>query len=185
MLARPVTLGDMNKHPLRLILPDIRSTGNVGAILRTADACGVELVYACGYTPYPLLPSDNRPPHIASRNTRAIAKTALGAETTVPILHYPDPVSAISEARTSGFNIIVIEQSEKSLNLYHYEPTGPLALVLGNEVDGVLDPVLSQADTILELPMIGQKESLNVAAAAAVALYQLRFGAPTVARPAV
>lgn len=169
-------MDDMTKHPLRLILADIRSTGNVGAILRTADACGVELVYVCGYTPYPLLASDERPPHVAARNTRAIAKTALGAETTIPILHYPDPLSAVNEARLAGFSIIVIEQSEKSLNLYQYKQAGPLALVLGNEVSGVLGPVLEQADTILELPMIGQKESLNVSVAAGISLYQLRFG---------
>jgi 23S rRNA (guanosine2251-2'-O)-methyltransferase len=168
----------MNKHPLRLVLSDIRSTGNVGAILRTADACGVELVYACGYTPYPELTDDNRPPHVAASNTRAIAKTALGAEASVPVLHFPDTTSAIAEARIQGFSIIVIEQSESSLNLYHYEPAGPIALVLGNEITGVLAPELAAADAILELPMVGQKESLNVAAAAAVAMYQLRFGRP-------
>jgi 23S rRNA (guanosine2251-2'-O)-methyltransferase len=167
----------MNKFPLRLILSDIRSAGNIGAILRTADACGVELVYACGYTPYPRLPDDDRPPHIASRNTRAIAKTALGAEATVPVLHFPDTTSGIIEAHTHGFSIIVIEQSEKSLNLYQYRPAGPTALVLGNEVTGVQPAEIERADAILELPMIGRKESLNVAAAAAVTMYQLRFGA--------
>jgi 23S rRNA (guanosine2251-2'-O)-methyltransferase len=179
----PVTLVGMNKVPLRLILSDLRSTGNVGAILRTADACGVELVYACGYTPYPKLANDDRPPHVADTNTRAIAKTALGAEATVPVLHFSDTTSAMIEPRTQGFSLIVIEQSEKSLNLYQYQPTGPLALVLGNEVTGVLPPQLVVADAILELPMIGQKESLNVAVAAGIALYQLRFGtAPKPAR---
>ncbi|MDB5178915.1 MAG: methyltransferase [Patescibacteria group bacterium] len=166
-----------NDLPIRLILSDIRSAQNVGAILRTADACRVELVYACGYTPYPIVKADTRPAHIAASNTRAIAKTALGAERTVPVLHFPDTASAISEARSEGFNISIIEQAEDSLNLYHYQPTGPTALVLGNEVTGVAAAELAQADTILELPMLGAKESLNVSVAAGIALYQLRFGA--------
>jgi len=169
----------MNNLPLRLILSDIRSAANVGAILRTADACHVEQVYACGYTPYPRAqPLDLRPPHVIASNTRAIAKSALGAETTVPILHCPDAVSAIRDARSAGFTIIVIEQAENALNLYHYQPANPLALVLGNEVSGVPRAEQALADAILELPMLGTKESLNVSVAGGVALYQLRFGNP-------
>src|SRR4051812_14318237 len=114
----------MNDFSLRLILSDIRGAGNVGAMLRTADAAGVELVYAAGYTPYPSasLINDPRPPHVALSNTRAIAKTALGAELTMPIQSTPDTLTAIQEAKRNGFKIIVIEQSERSLNLYHYRP---------------------------------------------------------------
>jgi tRNA G18 (ribose-2'-O)-methylase SpoU len=166
----------VNNHALHLILDDIRSAHNVGAILRTCDAAGVGGVSACGNTPYPLLPSDNRPPHIAASNARAIAKTALGAEKTVPVQHFPNTISAISEAKQLGFKIIVLEQSERSLNLYHYHPDHPLALVVGNEIRGVAPEVLSAADTILELPMLGGKESLNVAVSAGIALYYLRFG---------
>lgn len=164
-----------NNFPIRLILSDIRSTYNVGAILRTADATAIELAYACGYTPYPLLPRDNRPPHVAAANTKAISKTALGAESTVPMRHFPDTISAISEARSEGFSIIVLEQAEGSLNLFDYRPASPVALILGNEPDGVDPETLSQADTILELPMRGRKESLNVAVAAGIAMYHLRF----------
>jgi len=166
----------MNKLPLRLILADIRSAYNVGAILRTADAINIELAYASGYTPYPVLPRDPRPAHITDANTRAIAKTALGAETTVPMRHIPDTVSAIHEARASGFSVIVLEQAEGSLNLFDFVPTTPIALVLGNEPLGVDAATLRAADTILELPMLGHKESLNVAVAAGIAMYHLRFG---------
>jgi tRNA G18 (ribose-2'-O)-methylase SpoU len=166
----------MNKFPLRLILSDIRSTHNVGAILRTADACGVELAYACGYTPYPQQVNDGRPAHVAAANTRAIAKTALGAEKSVFVRHLPDTFSAIREARDLGFKIIVLEQSEKSLNLYHFHPQSPVALVAGNEVEGVDPGILEVADTVIELPMLGSKESLNVAVATGIALYGLRFG---------
>jgi 23S rRNA (guanosine2251-2'-O)-methyltransferase len=166
----------VNNHALYLILDNIRSAHNVGAILRTCDAAGVAGVYACGYTPYPLLQSDDRPSHIAASNARAIAKTALGAEKTVPVLHFPETQSAISEAKQLGFKIMVLEQSERSLNLYRYTPTGPLALVVGNEVDGVSPEALAAADSILELPMLGRKESLNVAVSTGIALYHLRFG---------
>lgn len=165
----------MNKYPFRLILSDIRSTYNVGAILRTADAVGVELVYACSYTPYPALPHDSRPAHIASANTRAIAKTALGAEATVPVEHFPDTLTAIAAARSSGYTITVLEQAENSLNLYQFHPDSPIALILGNEPQGVDTATLEAADAILELPMLGRKESLNVAVAAGIAMYYLRF----------
>ncbi|HEY2003963.1 MAG TPA: TrmH family RNA methyltransferase [Candidatus Saccharimonadia bacterium] len=167
----------MNNYPLRLILADIRSTYNVGAILRTADACSIELVYACGYTPFPAIPGDHRPAHIADANTHAIAKTALGAETTVPVRHLPDTAAAIREARASSFSIIVLEQAEGSLNLLEFKPTTPIALVLGNEPLGIDTSTLQAADTILELPMLGRKESLNVAVASGIALYHLRFTA--------
>jgi tRNA G18 (ribose-2'-O)-methylase SpoU len=166
----------MNNLPLRLILADVRSTHNVGAILRTADAAAIELVYACGLTPYPQIPGDDRPAHVSAANHRQIAKTALGAESSVPVLHLPDTPSAIREARSSGFKIIVLEQAENSLKLFDYHPAEPIALVFGNEVSGVPPEIQRSADTVLELPMRGHKESLNVAVAAGIAIYQLRFG---------
>ena len=166
----------MNKLALRLILCDIRSAHNVGAIFRTADACGIEHVYVTGYTPYPRLQNDSRPPHVSSSNTSAIAKTALGAERTMSIGHFAEPSQAILHARSEGFTITVLEQSEKSLNLFNFKPAAPLALVLGNEVTGVPQNLLQEADQILELPMLGAKESLNVAVTGAVAMYRLRFG---------
>ncbi len=177
-LKLSVTLGIMTKFPLRLILSDIRSTYNVGSILRTADAAGIEHVYTCGYTPYPRLPNDERPPHIAASNTQAIAKTALGAELTLPISHTTTTLEAISRARHDGFTIIILEQAENSLNLYDYHMMSPVALVLGNEVTGVSSGHQALGDATLEIPMLGTKESLNVSVATAIAIYQLRFGLP-------
>lgn len=166
----------MTRYDIQLILSDIRSAQNVGAILRTADACGVSRVYACGYTPYPAHKGDNRPAHVADANTRAIAKTALGAQSTISITHTPDTRSAVLAAREAGYRVIVVEQSETSLNLYRYKPDGNIALLLGNEVTGVEPQDMALADQVVEIPMIGQKESLNVAVAAGIAMYQLRFG---------
>lgn len=163
---------------LRLILDDIRSTHNVGAMLRTCDAAGVELVYACGLTPFPQTSPDSRPPHVASSNTRAIAKTALGAELTVTMKPMATTDAAILDAKALGFTIMVLEQAEGSLSLYHLPQPLPsaIALVVGSETTGVSPSALAAADTIIELPMLGAKESLNVASAAAIALYELRFG---------
>jgi 23S rRNA (guanosine2251-2'-O)-methyltransferase len=166
----------MTNYPIRLILDNLRSTANVGSILRTAEGCGVELLYLTGYTPYPLLPHDDRPPHIADSNHRAIAKTALGAEALVPLRHTPDTITAIQEARSDGFTITILEQAENSLTLKAYKPDGPVALVLGREVEGVSLDTLALADYIVEIPMLGQKESYGVAVAAGMALYQLRYG---------
>jgi 23S rRNA (guanosine2251-2'-O)-methyltransferase len=155
----------MTKSPMRLILSNLRSAGNVGQILRTADAAGVETVCACGYTPYPQTDRDSRPPHISIANQRAIAKTALGAELSVPVLHYPDTITALREAKSLGFKIIIVEQAENALNLFDYNP--PLNQPFPTDLEA--------ADAILELPMLGRKESLNVAATVAIALYYLRF----------
>jgi 23S rRNA (guanosine2251-2'-O)-methyltransferase len=166
----------MTNRSLRLILSDIRSAYNVGAILRTADACAVEVVYACGYTPYPRTTGDNRPEHVISANTRDIAKTALGAESSVRVLHSPSTTQAIREARTAGFTIIMLEQAEGSLNALTFQPpNAPLTLVVGNEVTGLSPDDLALADHVLELPMLGRKESLNVSVATGIALYRLRF----------
>jgi tRNA G18 (ribose-2'-O)-methylase SpoU len=166
----------MNTHRIRLILDNVRSAHNVGAILRSADACGVELVAACGYTPYPVVPGDSRPPHVQTSNTKSIAKTALGAQTSVPILHYSATTLAITEARAQSFKITVLEQSERSLNLYRFIPEFPLALVVGNEIDGVSTEIQALSDAVVELPMLGSKESFNAAVAASIAMFHLRFG---------
>lgn len=165
----------MPSYPIRLVLDNIRSTANVGSILRTADAFAIECVYAVGYTPFPRQPGlpDNRAPYIAAANTKAIAKTALGAELTMSVTHLPDIEIAIEKLKTDGYQIIVLEQAENSLTLKDFAVTGPTALVLGNEVTGVSPQALAAADTILEIPMLGHKESFGVAVAAGIALYAL------------
>ncbi len=164
------------QQSLALILPDIRSAQNVGAILRTADAVGVTLVMTAGYTPHPPAPNDPRPPHVASSNARAIGKTALGAELTVPLEHCDTEAQAFARATQLGYQTIGLEQAPGSVNLFEFKPTGPIALVLGNEVDGLSAEALAACDVILELPMVGTKESLNVSVAAGIAMYQLRYG---------
>lgn len=164
---------------LTLILDNIRSAYNVGAILRTCDAVGVHQVFACGTTPYPRVGNDSRDPLIANRNTREIAKTALGAEKTVMVEHYNDTAAALSHCRALHCTLIGLEQAPGAQNLMTMNSLSmsksPLALIVGNEVEGLSASVLSACDIIAEIPQRGSKESLNVSVAASVALYTLLF----------
>ncbi|HSX43464.1 MAG TPA: TrmH family RNA methyltransferase [Candidatus Saccharimonadales bacterium] len=159
-----------------VIAHDIRSTHNVGSLLRTCEGLGVSHVYFTGYTPYPFIADDtDRLPHITAKLSAQIHKTALGAETLVPWSHHTDVCALIAQLKTEGYIVAALEQGERSTTLPEYHAPDKLALLLGREVEGI-DPELLQAcDTLLEIPMDGQKESFNVVQAAAMALYQLRF----------
>ncbi len=160
---------------LTLILYNLRSNYNVGAILRTADAVGVTRVIAVGTTPYPELKNDTRPPHVRSANTQAIAKSALGAELSVTVSYEPNIKKTLNNLRGSKITILALEQAPDSFDLATYRrPKGPIALVVGSEVTGIEPEVLELCDVVLEIPMHGQKESLNVSVATGIALYQLR-----------
>lgn len=160
--------------PLLLILADIRSTHNVGSILRSADCFGVSEVLFAGYTPYPKLPGDKRLPHLAAKLTKAIYKTALGAEATMPMAVFKDVEAAIVYAKAKGYLVAALEQASGSTSLPSFKPKLPMALLLGNEISGLASKTLGQCDIIIEIPQYGKKESLNVATAAAIALYTLR-----------
>lgn len=158
-----------------LVAHNVRSAHNVGSLLRTADGLGVKKVYLTGYSPYPLAASDPRLPHLAAKIDKQINKTALGAATTVAWEHAPDIAALISRLRGNQFEMVALEQTPLSLKLNNFKPAGHVALMVGNEVDGLDKTVLDLADVCLEIPMLGQKESLNVSVAAAIGLYHLRF----------
>jgi len=162
---------------LILVVHNIRSTHNVGSLLRTADGLGLEAVYLTGYTPYPAAPDDERLPHLAQKLTQQIHKTALGAETTVPWRHFATIDQALAALRQSGFTIAALEQAAGSIALPDFQPPPKLAIIVGREVEGLEPEVLQAVDQIIEIPMAGLKESFNVAIAAAMALYHCRFRA--------
>ena len=147
-----------------VILDNIRSTHNVGSIFRTGDAAGVSKVYLCGYTPAPI--------DRFGREQKDIAKTALGAETAVA-WEQGSTAEVIAQLRADGFTICAVEQDAQSVSLYDYKRPQKLALIFGNEVDGVSQEALEASDTILEIPMHGEKESLNVSVSVGVALFVL------------
>jgi tRNA G18 (ribose-2'-O)-methylase SpoU len=158
-----------------LIAHNLRSAHNVGALLRTADGLGINKVYLSGYTPYPKEQNDTRLPHIAVKLDKQIAKTALGAEKSMDWEHHTDIFFIINELREAGYQIVALEQTNKSQALELFDPPGKLAIIAGREVEGIEKEILEMAETHIEIPMSGQKESYNVAIAAAIALYHCRF----------
>ena len=157
-----------------LVGHNIRSAHNVGSLLRTADGLGVSRVCLSGYTPYPSSTTDKRLPHLAAKIDRQIHKTALGAETSVTWSHFDDVFTLIDQLRKEGFLIAALEQSADSTDLNQFQPPQSIALVVGSEVEGLDSRVLEASDVRLEIPMLGAKESFNVAVAAAIAIYCLR-----------
>jgi len=148
------------KHTVVLILDNIRSMHNVGSAFRTADAFAAEALYLCGYTP--------QPPH------RDIHKTALGATETVHWKHFANTVDAVQNAKEQGYKIFAVEQAHDSAMLHDFRWNGdPVALVLGNEVTGVSEEVLSLADGVIEIPQFGSKHSLNISVSLGVVLWEL------------
>jgi 23S rRNA (guanosine2251-2'-O)-methyltransferase len=160
---------------LVLIAHNLRSTHNVGSLLRTAEGLGVEQVFLTGYTPYPLQDGDDRLPHLAHKIDKQISKTALGAETMMAWHHTTDLEALISSLKKRDFTLTALEQSQQAISLPDFKPPQRVAVIVGREVEGIEPGVLGQCDHILEIPMLGRKESFNVVQAAAMALYELQF----------
>ncbi|HMH70502.1 MAG TPA: TrmH family RNA methyltransferase [Candidatus Saccharimonadales bacterium] len=154
-----------------VIAHNIRSTHNVGALFRTSDGFGVSKIILSGYTPYPKLSVDTRLPHIAEKLTAQIHKTALGAETIVPFEH--TEILHFEALKDAGYTIVGLEQDARSIMLPDYTPPVKIALLLGEEVKGITTDMRALCDDLIEIPMVGQKESFNVSVAAGIALYAL------------
>lgn len=149
-----------SKKPIIVILDDIRSMHNVGSSFRTADAFAIEALYLCGFTP--------TPPH------RDIHKTALGATDTVKWQHFPTTLDAVTAAKNAGYKIYGVEQAHNSTLLHEFDYNNePIALVFGNEVNGVSEEVLAMADGCLEIPQYGSKHSLNISVSLGVVLWEM------------
>lgn len=155
---------------ITLVLHNIRSTHNVGAIFRTAEGFGVSHIVCSGYTPYPSHSSDIRLPHIAQKLTAQIHKTALGAEKLVPFSYY-ETIEEWFNSYTSP--IIALEQTTDSIQLEDFPVPDRFALLLGEEVQGIDEAILARCTNAIEIPMVGKKESFNVSVANGIALYQL------------
>lgn len=157
-----------------VILDDVRSTYNVGAIMRTLDGIGGGTMICCGITPYPDLGgADARSPVVITSNTKGIAKTALGAEAHISTSYAPDAISAIRSLK-AGTHVVALEQAPNSIDYFNYKaPSGDIALVVGNEVDGLSKETIAACEAAIEIPQHGHKESLNVSVAAGIALYAL------------
>ena len=154
-----------------VIAHNIRSTHNVGAIFRTAEGFGVTKIILSGYSPYPHIPADTRLPHIYEKLTSQIHKTALDAEMMVPFEYLEAPPLALLKSK--GYRIVGLEQEDRSINLADYKAPEKIALLIGEEVHGIEPELLAQCQDVLEIPMVGKKESFNVSVATGIALYAL------------
>ncbi len=163
------------KRKIAVIAHNIRSTHNVGSLFRTCDGLGVDSLYLTGYTPFPAMPSDDRLPHISSKLTKQIHKTALGAEETVYWEYVNNPIDVIQKLKTEGYTIAALEQTPDSQSLPEYDAPENIALILGEEVSGIPSDIMNETDVALEIPMFGSKESFNVSVATSMALYHFRF----------
>ncbi len=148
-----------------LILDSIRSVENTGSIFRTAEGLGVSKIYLCGTTPAPL--------DRFGRKRDDFTKVSLGSEEMVPWEYKEQLVEVIKELKDQDFKIYALEQSEASENLKNFKSNNLFALIVGNEVVGVNQTALGLSNEILEIEMKGKKESLNVAVATGIALFEL------------
>jgi 23S rRNA (guanosine2251-2'-O)-methyltransferase len=153
------------KNEIILILPDIRSAENVGAIFRTADGAGVRKIYISGYTPCPI--------DRFGRARKDIAKSALGAETFIPWEYSKSTTSLITKLKKEGYKIVGLEQDKKSIDFKKFKTPNKCALIVGNEVLGLDKKIKNACDALIEIPMHGKKESLNVSVATGIALFNL------------
>jgi 23S rRNA (guanosine2251-2'-O)-methyltransferase len=146
-----------------VMLCDIRSHYNVGAIFRTCDGAGVAKVFLAGYTPAPV--------DRFGRSVPEIHKTALGAETAVPWEFVTDAAATLAKLKEEGFKVVVVEQVPGSVMFADFAVPTRVVYVFGSETEGVPKEIVDLADTVLELPMHGMKESLNVSVTAGIVLY--------------
>ena len=149
----------MERH-IALLAHNVRSLWNVGSFFRTCDACGVEHLYLTGYTGYP--------------PRKEITKTAIGAEETVPWTSSVDPLPILQLLKQDGWEIVALEITPNAVPLETWKPSDKVCLVVGHELTGVPDDILSLCNTVVAIPMLGTKESLNVAVAAGIALHHAR-----------
>jgi len=149
-----------DKNKIIVVLDNIRSMHNVGSVFRTSDAFLIEAICLCGYTP--------QPPH------RDIQKTALGATETVDWIHFATTTEAVEQLKERGYKIFAVEQTEGSISLEKFpEMNEPIAVIFGNEVEGVDDALLPLCDGCIEIPQLGMKHSLNISVAAGIVLWKL------------
>jgi len=149
------------KSPIIIVLDNIRSQNNIGSAFRTSDAFRLESIYLCGITA--------TPPH------REIHKTALGAENTLNWQYFESTMEAVIQLKEQGYKIIAVEQAENSTLLQNYRATNTekIALIFGNEVDGVDQSIMDISDSCLEIPQFGTKHSLNITVSMGIVIWQI------------
>ena len=158
---RFIQLAMLNSKSILIILDNIRSVHNVGAILRTADGAGVEKVLLCGITPTP--------------EHKKVHKTALNAEEYIDWQYFSNTEEAIEYAKSEGYSIYAVEQDQTAVDLNEIELSDKSAFLFGNEITGVSPAIKQLSDSIIELPMNGKKNSLNVSTCVGIVTYYTKL----------
>lgn len=153
------------KKDVVVVLDNIRSVHNVGAIFRTADALGVSKIFLCGITPSPI--------DRFGRERNDLHKAALGAEKTVTWEYTLSSFLCVEQLKAEGYSVVCVEQDSDAVDYKTVNPKNKTVFVFGNEVEGVSKEVLSLADQIVEVPMLGQKESLNVSVTFGIVMFRI------------
>jgi len=155
------TLHRVRKLPVYIILNSIRSNYNVGSIFRSSDGAMIEKLYLCGYTPHP--------------PKKEILKTALGSTESIRWEYVKDAGEVISKLKNEGVKIGALEMTDRSIPYYEVKKKDfPLCMIVGNEITGVSQDLLKLCDFSLEIPQYGIKQSLNVAVAYGIMIFELR-----------
>ncbi len=150
----------MKTRSIRLLAHNVRSLWNVGSFFRTSDAMNVEKIYLTGYTGIP--------------PRQEISKVAIGAEEFVAWENFPEPLEILTKLKEEGWSLVALEITPNAVDIIDYKPADKVCLIVGHELTGVPPEILTLCDGVVMIPMLGQKESLNVAVAAGIALHQLR-----------
>ena len=158
-MVLPDQLEPVPRNPVHVVLDNIRSAFNVGSIFRTADAGAVEHIHLCGMTAYP--------------PNRKLAKTALGAFDYVPWTHHEQATDAIALLREQDVPTVAVETADEAAPHTSFDWPQPVAIVFGNEVTGIRPEVLAVCDAAVRIPMRGHKNSINVATAFGIVLYEI------------
>ncbi|MBU0559479.1 MAG: RNA methyltransferase [Bacteroidetes bacterium] len=154
-------LQHVNKLPVVVLLDSIRSSYNVGSIFRTSDGAMIEKLFLCGYTPHP--------------PKKEILKTSLGSTESVSWEYVKNPIELINRLKLEGYKICALELTDKSFPHYQVEKSQfPICLIVGNEITGVSKDLIDLCDFSIEIPQFGIKQSLNVAVAYGIAVFELR-----------
>jgi tRNA G18 (ribose-2'-O)-methylase SpoU len=162
------TLHKVKKLPVYVVLNSIRSNYNVGSIFRTSDGAMIEKLFLCGYTPYPPSPD-------LQSGKKEILKTALGSTESVKWEYVKDPKDILLNLKKDGIKICALEMTDKSIPYYNVKKEDfPLCVIIGNEITGVSQELIDLSDFSIEIPQFGIKQSLNVAVAYGVMIFELR-----------
>ena len=150
----------VKKTPITIVLDNVRSALNVGSVFRTSDAFLIEKIILCGITACP--------------PNKAIRKAALGSTESVEWEYVKDTIDAVQQLIKEGYHVVGIEQADKSTQLNEFElPKKPIAIIMGNEVNGVAQEVINECNTVIEIPQFGTKHSLNISVTTGIVIWEL------------